>query len=181
MRPDPLEANLGAEVATLKLRGTFDLKVVINGKPYTTSFFVADKLGEEMLRGRNWLVWHKVVHNHFNNSLFIGTQQKQQIFTTSGIEKSNEETTDDILEGLSHDLTDEAADTFIRLVKIQDVTKPYENHLQTRFHWPGMRRSIRRYVSNCHLCTCYKLVREATKDTIRPRAAQQPWEKIVLD
>ena len=44
-----------------------------------------------------------------------------------------------------------------------------------------MRRSIRRYASSCHLFTCCKPVRTATKDTIRPRAAQRPWETIALD
>ena len=70
-----------------------------------------------MLLGRNWLVRHKVVHGHFNNCLFIGTQQRQQIFTTPGIDKTNEEITDDVLEGLSHDFTGEAADSFLRLVQ----------------------------------------------------------------
>ena len=53
--------------------------------------------------------------------------------------------------------------------------------IQSRFYWPEMRRSIRRYVSSCHLCTCCKPVRTATKDTIRPRAAQRPWETVTLN
>ena len=53
--------------------------------------------------------------------------------------------------------------------------------IQIRFYWPGMRRSFRRYLSSCHLCTCCKPVCTTTKDTIWPRAAQRPWEKIALD
>ena len=102
-RAGPMEANLAAYGATLKLRGTIDLEVVINGKSYPTSFFVADKLSEEMLLVEKLARSAQCGTLPLCNCLFIGTQQRQQIFTTPGIEKSNEKTTDDILEELSYD------------------------------------------------------------------------------
>ena len=27
--------------------------------------------------------------------------------------------------------------------------------IQSRYYWPGIRRSVRKYVNGCHLCTCF--------------------------
>ena len=53
IRSGPIEENLAADGVTLKLRGTIDLEVVINGKLYPTSFFVANsakKCSEKLAR-----------------------------------------------------------------------------------------------------------------------------------
>ena len=53
--------------------------------------------------------------------------------------------------------------------------------IQTRYYWPGMRKTVRSYVSSCHLCTCCKPIRTVRQNVLRPRAAQSPWESIALD
>ena len=53
--------------------------------------------------------------------------------------------------------------------------------IQTRYYSPGMRRSILWHVNSCHLCICYKPIRTTTRDALRPRAAQRPWETVALD
>ena len=175
IRPGPLEANLAADGATLQLRGIIDLEVSINGKSYPASFAVADKLGEEMLLGRNWLVRHKVVHDHFNNCLFIGTKQRQQIFTTPGVDKTNEEITEDVLEGLSHDFTGKAADSFLRLV---------QRHKQI-FHQGGLLRQAHTSSHEIHLKTnqpfreAQRHFSEAKKKAIEEQIPEMLAEKVI--
>ena len=44
--------------------------------------------------------------------------------------------------------------------------------IPTRYHWPGMRNSIRRHINSCHLCFCCKPIYTTTRDALRSRAAQ---------
>ena len=113
------------------------MEIEISGKHYTGPFLVADKLGEDLILGRNWLVQHRVVHDHFNNCLFIGRHQRQQVFTTPGISQRNEEASENFQETLTHHFTDAAAETFQKLVKRHG----------TIFHKGG---HLRQALTSCH-------------------------------
>ena len=104
---------------------------------------MADKLGEELLLGRNWLAQHRVMHDHFSNCLFIGQNQRQQVCTTPDSGKIEEEVLDNLVGELTHHSTEKAADAFVHLVKRhatifhkggclrQALTSYHEIHLKT--------------------------------------------------
>ena len=77
------------------------------------------------------------MHDHFNNCLFIGRHQRQQVFTTPGISQRNEEASEDFQETFTHHFIDAAAETFQKLVK---------RHV-TIFHKGG---HLRQALTSCH-------------------------------
>ena len=53
--------------------------------------------------------------------------------------------------------------------------------IQTRYSWPGMWRTVSKYVSSCHLCTYCKPICTVKQDVLRLHTAGSPWEFVALD
>ena len=61
------------------------------------------------------------------------------------------------------------------------VTKTF-NRLQTKYHWPGMRRDVQDFIRKCKSCQEQKLVRAKTRQPmIITDTPLEPFDKLALD
>jgi len=51
-----------------------------------------------------------------------------------------------------------------------------------RYYWPSMRKDIRRYMANCHICQRSRTTRHAPFGILRPLSIPyRPWQDISID
>ena len=63
----------------------------------------------------------------------------------------------------------------------QGKTKTFEL-LARKYYWPGMRRSVERYINNCHVCKRIKSGRHSPYGLLKPLPVPaRPWQDISWD
>ena len=131
-RTSPPETDLAAYGGTMKLYGTIDLNINIQGKTYPGEFLVTQESHHELILGRTWMCNHGVIIDNLANCLYVGLQHRQRVYALPQPQKTNFVSPTAQKDVINQEFDDDQLDTFWELV---------ERHAKIFFHRGKLRRS----------------------------------------
>ncbi|XP_051155402.1 uncharacterized protein LOC127277975 [Leptopilina boulardi] len=82
LKPGPTQAKLAANGATVNLHGSINLSPQIGDQCYPGTFLACSDLRADLVLGRAWLKDHDVHHEHRADCLYLGKENRRQIYLT---------------------------------------------------------------------------------------------------
>ena len=117
----------------MKLYGTIDLDINIQGKRYPGEFLVTQDSHHELILGRTWMCKHGVIIDNLANCLYVGLQHRQRVFALPQPQQTNCTLPTALKDVINQEFDDDQLDTFWELV---------ERHAKIFFQGEKLRRSL---------------------------------------